>query len=182
MNFLDIFVFIIAFISNLPNYINTVDNLDLPKYMGNWNQVYTNRITNMILGQNTSCVNTNFNLIDDDTKDDNFIMTFNYNYNNSYYSTNALAYTPDDNFSGQLITNFYNKEFSLSYFILQNGPIINDKYQYSIVTDEMGIMLIVLVRNLSNFVMYQNEIDSVIEHYNFTDYYRQPLLVNHYNC
>ena len=83
---------------------------------------------------------------------------------------------------GKLIVDFYDEDYQIDYYILKNGPIQDDYYQYSIVTDGLGITLAVLVRKLTDFINYQKEIDSVLEHYNFTDYYRKPILVDHVNC
>ena len=70
----------------------------------------------------------------------------------------------------------------MASILILNGPVINEQYQYSIITDEYGISLYVLIRELSEFTKYQKDIDQVLENYNFTDYFRKPIILDHTNC
>ena len=182
MNFFDIIIFVISFLTNLPDTINTVNQLDVPSYMGNWHQVYTNRVTSLVFGENSSCITTNYRLIEDEEFNNKIDMNFKLKNNESYINHSGIGYTLNNSHPGELVAHFYNDNVAFKYLIIENGPLVDNQYQYSIVTDDLGIMLFVFIRNLNDFLLYQKDIDVVLENYNFTDYFRQPLIVDNTNC
>lgn len=179
MNFYELFVLILTFLGNIPKEIKTVDNLNLTSYMGHWNQVYTNRITQFAMQKSfqndSSCLSTDYKLMDKPF-DDKLIMSFNQK-DNTISGIGQQLENP-----GEYIVNFINEDFFMNYFILENGPIENNKYQYSIITDYYGVTLFVLMRDLGDFLLFEKDISNVLQQYNFTDYYREPILVNNQNC
>ena len=38
------------------------------------------------------------------------------------------------------------------------------------------------MRDLGDFLLFEKDISSVLQQYNFTDYYREPILVNNQIC
>ena len=181
MNFFDYFLLIIATFGNLPYQLNTVSNLELPQYMGNWHHIYTNKITEMLVGENISCLSTQYKIMDEPFQD-KFSINYQGNLNDTIISTNGMGYTKNISEPGTISVDLLSEGISFDYFILDNGPIVDEQYQYSIITDEYGIFLYVLIRELSEFTKYQKDIDQVLENYNFTDYFRRPIILDHTNC
>ena len=69
------------------------------------------------------------------------------------------------------------------YFITKLGPVINDEYQYAIVTDSLKLSLYVLARNINYF--FDNYDDEVINFLSNTcssdktiEYLTSPIMIN----
>ena len=183
MNAFNFLILIITALGNLPYDLNTVSNLEIYKYMGNWNYIYTNKITEMIVGENISCLTSQYKIMDEPFNDNFFSIEYNGIFNNTNINTYGIGhFNSSSEHPGKLIMDLVPESISFNYLILENGPIINNQYQYSIVTDDFGIFLYVLIRNIEDFTIYQKDIDRTLEFYNFTDYFRKPIILNHVNC
>ena len=118
----------------------------------------------------------------DEPFQDKFSINYQGKLNDTNISINGMANTKNISEPGIINVDLLSEGISFDYFILDNGPVINEQYQYSIITDEYGISLYVLIRELSEFTKYQKDIDQVLENYNFTDYFRKPIILDHTNC
>ena len=182
MNIFTIFVAILNLLSNPPD-IKTVDNFNMTKYTGTWNQVYNNNYNKMFIN-NASCINHHYQS-DFDTL---FHVSYiNLKENNTFQKDSGILKLNTNQTNGKLKILFDNKIFEEDYYITKLGPEIDDKYQYAIVTDSLQLSLIVLAREKDTFFEKYNE--DVLEFLNNTcstdsviEYLTKPIKVDNTNC
>ena len=69
------------------------------------------------------------------------------------------------------------------YWVLELGPIVDDLYDYSIVSDNNAISLFVLTRDVDRFYkLYQGIVDESLKEFGFTKPYNKPEIMNQTNC
>ena len=69
------------------------------------------------------------------------------------------------------------------YWVINLGPIVNDEYDYAIVSDDKQISLFVLARDVERFFkLYDDDVLDIVEDMGFTRKYNKPLLVNQTYC
>ena len=69
------------------------------------------------------------------------------------------------------------------YWVLELGPIVEDQYDYSIVSDNKAISLFVLTRDVDRFYkLYQEQVDASLKDFGFTKAYNKPEIMNQTNC
>lgn len=61
-------------------------------------------------------------------------------------SIDGTAAAPNASRPGELRVTFSSVPFPGSYWVVKLGPVENNQYQYSVVTDRFGLTLFVLVR------------------------------------
>ena len=154
-----------------------VDDLDVPKYMGKWYQVYKDNVDNLFQ-KNGRCSTAEYVL-----GDDNIVKVLNKQItNNQYDSITGIAYYDDNDCCGYLTVELKDQP-PAPYWVLELGPIVEDKYDYSIVSDNKGISLFVLTRNVDRFYkLYQNQVDVSLQEFGFTKKYNEPKIMNQTNC
>tara|TARA_B100000424_G_scaffold122917_1_gene93119 strand:+ start:98 stop:667 length:570 start_codon:yes stop_codon:yes gene_type:complete len=181
MNIFTIFVAILNLLSNPPD-TKTVDNFNITKYTGTWDQVYDNNYNKLFIN-NASCIHHHYqsdfdtlvhisyiNLKDDVFQKDSGILKLN-----------------NETTSGKLKISLDNKLFDDDYYITKLGPEINDKYQYAIVTDYLQLSLQVLARDKNTFFeKYDEEVLSFLNNTCNNDevieYLTKPTKVDNTNC
>ena len=166
MNFFSIIVAILNLMKNPPN-VKPVDNFNIDYYTGTWHQVYDN-LYNQIFLHNATCINHHYQkefdtLVHITYKDLNDLM---FNKNISYQKRSGLLKLSNDTSSGQLKLSMDDNLIDTDYFVTKLGPIVNDKYEYAIVTDSLELSLRVLARDKEKFLELYDE--EVLEHLNKT--------------
>jgi hypothetical protein len=69
------------------------------------------------------------------------------------------------------------------YWVLELGPIINGLYDYSIVSDNMGLSLFVLTRDVDRFYeLYDNIVLKSLNEFGFNKAFNTPLVMNQTDC
>ena len=172
-----ILLFCVCTVSISKEY-KAVDDLYLPKYMGKWYQVYKDNFDNLFQ-KNGICSTAEYML-----GDDNIVKVLNKQItNNKYDSITGIAYYKDDDCCGYLTIELKGPSPAASYWVLELGPIVEGKYDYSIVSDDKGISLFVLTRDVDRFYeLYQEQVDTSLKEYGFTKEYNKPQIMNQTNC
>ena len=161
----------VAFGRTLPN---TVDELSVASYLGKWYQVYGSP-TNTIFQGYGECITAEYGLLEDG---DVSVLNTQINENNEVESINGYAYYKDLSKQGQLTVHLNGVPIDSAYWVVKLGEIVNDEYQYSIITTPSGISLWVLARDVDTFfTKYNDEVVEFLTKYNF--YYT---LINQMNC
>ena len=106
--------------------------------MGNWYHIYTNKITGMLVDKNISCLSTHFKIIDDPFED-KFSINYRDKLNNTIVSINGFGYIKNISEPSIISIELFSEDISFNYLVLDNDPIVNNQYQYTIITDEYGI-------------------------------------------
>ena len=160
----------------LSNEYKAVDDLDLQKYMGKWYQVYKDKFDN-VFQKNGICSTAEYSLDNDIVKVFNKQIT-----NGAYDSITGIAYYSNDDCCGYLTVELQGKS-PAPYWVLELGPIVDNKYDYSIVSDNKAISLFVLTRDVDRFYkLYQEQVDASLKDFGFTKAYNKPEIMNQTNC
>jgi lipocalin len=70
-----------------------------------------------------------------------------------------------------------------SYWVLELGPIVDDLYDYSIVSDNIGLSLFVLTRDVNRFyTLYNDAVLESLNEFGFNKAINKPLVMNQTDC
>jgi apolipoprotein D and lipocalin family protein len=161
--------------------IDTVDSLDISKYIGRWYQVYAGYFSFVATEKNGSCVAADYGIIST-----NNISVFNQEIaiDGTRSTITGFAYAPNASEPGQLFVNF--PYSSGDYWIVKLGPDTygdHQSYQYSIVTDESKFNLFVIARDVETFFNdYDVEVQTFLQSNGFNETWNTPILTNQQDC
>lgn len=154
-----------------------VDELDLNKYIGKWYQVYQDKF-NAIFQDIGKCSTATYQLTED-----NKVSVFNEQITNDKYDTIAgYAYYKNDDCCGYLTVQLDGTP-EAPYWVLELGPIFNHLYDYSIVSDNKGLSLYVLTRDVERFYkLYDDQVLKSLNDLGFSKKYNYPITMNQTDC
>jgi len=152
------------FKSNLP--INTVDNIDLSSYTGKWYQAATSKSTKIFgTGIKFSNVTATYECIGE-CKDNNItVLNEGYNENNDYVKIKGYSYCEDNEIGSKRKLHFEGVPFEGNYWVVKLGPLINNKYEYSVISGPLNKLfgtrfsLYVICRDIEDYKLnYEDEV------------------------
>ena len=158
-------------------YYKAVDELVISQYMGKWYQVYKDNFDNLFQ-KNGKCSTADYSL-----REDNIVEVLNKQITNNHYdSITGIAYYNEDDCCGYLTVQLKDQS-PAPYWVLELGPIVDNFYDYSIVSDNNAISLFVLARDVDRFYkLYQQQVDKSLKEFGFTKSYNKPEIMNQTNC
>ena len=69
------------------------------------------------------------------------------------------------------------------YWVLELGPVVDNYYDYSIVSDNNALSLFVLTRNVDRFYeLYNDDVLISLDEFGFNKLYNSPIEMNQTNC
>jgi lipocalin len=153
----------------------TVSTLDVPSYMGYWYNVYGDKFTVSTTLRNSLCNTANYVLQEDGT----FSVHNSGNKNavdGVVSSIDGYAYIQDASEPGQLKLHLDGVPTLGDYWVLATGPVVEGKYEYSIVSDPKGLSLYVLARDYETFAKkYEAEVLAMLEDMGFNGRFTTPI-------
>ena len=157
-----------------------VDELNLSQYDGFWYEVYDD-VFDETFQKGGSCVTADYTLLENGTvgvKNSEILR------NGSVSTIDGIAYYDDGNSGGELTVFLYGgSPIPAPYWVIDLGPIVDDAYDYAIVSDDKQVSLFILARDVERFFkLYNDEVLDIVEKMGFTRKYNKPLLVNQTNC
>lgn len=158
--------------------VDTVD-IDPQYYTGLWYQTYGDEFVLSTFERNAYCCYANYSLMDD-----NRIDVFNWERVGSVDGTvqNISGYAMTTQDPGQLVV-YFSGNPPAPYWVIKIGPIVNDEYQYSVVSDPFMLGLYVLARNVDEYYQnYNDEVQSFLNDTGFQTIYNTPVQVVHDGC
>jgi lipocalin len=168
----------LTFISAFSNIYKPVDELDLSLYMGRWYQVYKNRFDMTFQGKGT-CAVADYNLSTNNVT----VLNSQIDNDNTVDQIAGYAFYQPNNHGGELTVVLEGTPRPAPYWVIEIGPIINDEYQYSIISDNNKISLFVLARNVTDFYnKYNNNVEEILANYGFTNELNKPIIMSQFNC
>jgi apolipoprotein D and lipocalin family protein len=171
--------FIMLLCASTANSYSYVEELDLEKYQGTWYEAYDN-LFDQTFQKGGSCVRADYTINNEGTVD---VLNREVNIHGDVESIVGKAYYEDGNYGGQLTVDLEGTPFPAPYWVIELGPIVNDQYDYSIVSDDKQISLFVLARNVTEFFeKYDYEVLQSIYDFGFTSYFNEPRVVYQENC
>lgn len=161
VNFLLLSLFYIATSKTLPS---TVDELSIDSYLGHWFQVY-GAPTNTIFQGYGTCITADYGLLDNGQVS---VLNSQLDENKQIEKINGYAYYKNISEPGQLTVHLDGVPVDSPYWVVKLGEIVDNQYQYSIITTPSGISLWVLTRDIEKFnELYAEEVKSFLNDYNF---------------
>lgn len=117
---------------------------DGPNHITQPQQVYANALVKYTFELGGKCVTATYGL-----RDDGSISVHNaqnqWKPNGTLSTIDGHAYAPNASEPGKLLVEFDSVPYPGSYWIVKLGPVEDNEYQYSVVTDSFGLTLFVLV-------------------------------------
>lgn len=174
--------YFLSFLFSLFTCANTytyVEDLDLVKYQGTWYEVYDD-LFDESFQKGGSCVRADYSINEQGTVD---VLNREVNKKGEIESIVGVAYYDEGNTGGDLTVDLEGTPYPAPYWVIGLGPIVDDLYDYSIVSDNMRLSLFILARNVSRFLdIYEDSVMDFVYDMGFTHVYNMPKLVNQTNC
>lgn len=166
-------------------YFGHIDNIDYSKYEGKWYQIYKSEYDNLNKYiYNEKCITHEYKVIKNDYFKNYCIEEITVkktylDYYNDYVEDNGvLCNDGDKKGNGKLLLYINNKFKPNNYWIVKLGEEVDNKYQYSFISNPYKLSLIVLARDIKIYnEKYDKEVKEYLDYYNFN--YK---MVNHTNC
>ena len=152
------------FKSNFP--IKTVDDVDLTLYTGKWYQVATSLSTKLFgTGIKYSNVSAIYKCLDKCKYNNISVLNEGYNEEKKYVRIKGYSYCEDNEIASKRKLHFDSVPFDGNYWIVKLGPIINNKYEYAVISGPISkiigtrFTLYVLCRNINSYILnYEEEV------------------------
>lgn len=142
----------------------TITNLELDSYLGHWVQIYAAPTNSIFQGYGT-CLTADYGLLENG---DVSVVNSQLNKNHELEQINGYAYYKNASEPGKLTVHLDGVPVDAPYWIVKLGEIVEDQYQYSIITSPSGISLWVLARDIDEFgEYYDNEVRDFLDTYKF---------------
>lgn len=143
---------------------DVVNELDVNKYLGNWYQVY-GAPTNVIFQGYGTCLTAQYGLLENG---DVSVLNSQINENNELEQITGYAYYTNTSEPGKLSVHLDGVPVDSPYWVVKLGEVVNDQYQYSIISVPSGISLWVLTRDIYNFYSkYDEEVKKYLDENKF---------------
>lgn len=162
-SFLIVFGFLLNLISGLSKP-TTVTELDIEQYVGRWYQVY-GAPTNTIFQGYGKCITADYGILPSGNVS---VVNSQLNKQNELEQISGYAYSENPNEPGQFTVHLSGVPVDSPYWVVKLGEVVNNEYQYSIITTPSGISNWVLSRNLTEFAEKYDE--EVIEYLSENNY------------
>lgn len=176
MSMRSILLLIFIYVSFGKEY-KAVEELDLTKYVGKWYEVYQDSFNRLFQG-NGKCSTATYKLTED-----NRVAVVNKQITNDNYDTiTGYAYYKDDDCCGYLTVQLDGTP-EAPYWVLELGPIVDNLYDYSIVSDDKALSLFVLTRDVERFFkLYNEQVLASLSELGFSKKYNYPKIMNQTDC
>lgn len=159
-----------------------VAQLNETQYLGRWYQIYSDLFVESTFENSSYCVTADYGHYENGT-----ISVFNRErqYNTSGPERQIYGWANQEDLSkpGELTVHLQTTEFPAPYWVYELGPVINDKYEYSIISDPLKLTLFVLARNISTFFQkYNTNVSEYLQKEGFTDFLNKPIATIQDGC
>ena len=155
-----------------------VSQLNLKQYQGDWYQVYGDNF-DKVFEKDGRCIKANYQIINSNNVS---VLNTQLNSNNQVENITGYAYYTDDHTGGELTVQL-DGQGEAPYWVIELGPIVNNQYDYSIVSDNFKISLFVLARNVDEYYKnYNDQVQESLKNFGFTNKLNKPIQTDQTNC
>ena len=137
MNF-NIFLLLTFMTCALSKEYKAVDYVNIEQYLGKWYQVYKDNFNKVFQGFGR-CSTAEYSILDTNKVS---VLNQQINQKNEYDTIDGYVYYKDDDCCGYLTVKLDGTP-DASYWVLELGPVVDDLYDYSIVSDNLGLSLFI---------------------------------------
>lgn len=162
-----LFLFLIQslFLFAKSNNFTTVSYLDLTMYTGHWYQVYASPVDYVFQGYG-KCITADYQITGSNNVS---VLNAQYNIKNEYEEIKGYAFYKDVTQAGKLSVVLDGVGVVAPYWVIKLGEIVNNYYQYSIISVPEGPSLWVIARNTDDFFdLYDEEVKTFLDEYKLT--------------
>jgi lipocalin len=159
-----------------------VYELNQTQYLGRWYQIYSDLFVDATFENSSFCDTADYGLYPNNT-----ISVYNrerqYNTTGPERQIFGWADTSNSSQPGELTVHLQTTAFGAPYWVYQLGPVEDDLYEYSIVSDPLKLTLFVLARNVSKFMdKYNRNVTDYLTEEGFTGLLNSPVLTPQEGC
>ena len=152
------------FFANSKSLPAVISEINVPSYLGHWKQIYQ-APTNVIFQGYGTCITADYGLLDNGNIN---VINTQLDENDSIEQISGYAYYKNASEPGKLTVHLDGVPVDSPYWIVKLGEVVDNQYQYSIITTPSGISLWVLVRDIDVFMKYYNtEVEDFLHQYDF---------------
>lgn len=161
--------------------IDTVSDLNIDQYSGTWFQMYSNLPVTSTFEKDNVCVTAQYGPPNPTIKnaDVSVINTARLTdpTNGTIAGINGYAYIPNQTEPGKLKVHFdQGAPKDADYWVADLGPVNNNMYDYAIVTDNLGLTLYVLGRDVNQFnIKYNSDVLDKLDALGFNGELKKPI-------
>jgi|UniRef100_A0A6C0CLF9 lipocalin len=156
-----------------------VNSLDLNSYDGRWYQVYKD-LSDMSFQGFGTCAVADYLILDANNIS---VLNSQIDKDGTLDQITGFAFYSDGNSGGELTVDLDGTPGNAPYWVIEVGPVINNEYQYSIVSDNLKVSLFVLARNVTEFYdLYDKDVKKSLEQYGFTKNINKPIVMEQIDC
>ena len=155
-----------------------VDDVNIDQYLGKWYQVYSDKINNLFQ-KNGRCSTANYGLLENKNIS---VLNKQFDENGNIDSITGVAFYKEGDCCGYLTVEL--KDLTPApYWIIELGPVVNEYYDYAIVSDNKALTLFVLTRNVTDFYdIYNEKVLESLKMFGFTKPWNSPQIMDQTNC
>jgi lipocalin len=162
-NYLFFFGFFLNLLSGLAKPL-TVTDLNISQYIGRWYQVY-GAPTNTVFQGYGKCITADYSILPSGNVS---VVNSQLNKQDELEQISGYGYYENINEPGQLTVHLDGVPVDSPYWVVKLGEVIDEQYQYSIITVPSGISNWILSRNLSEFYdKYNSEVTEYLNQNNY---------------
>jgi len=162
--------------------LDTVDELDVAAYLGRWYTVYEDKAS-ILLTSADYCVTADYGLFSSTN-----ISVYNAGRVGSASAPltdiSGFAVVPDASEPGKLVVSLGGVPVPAPYWVVALGPLNSASlYSYAVVTDNLGLGLFVLVRDVDEyFEKYDDDVQDLLQSLGFTTALNTPVAIPQDGC
>jgi len=172
------FVIYFTFIIAVNAGCSPLSSLDLPLYMGRWYQVYKDNFDKTFQGDGT-CSVADYGLLSSNVT----VLNSQLDKDGTVNQISGYAFYNQGHSGGELTVMLDGMSRSTPYWVIEIGPVVNEQYDYSIVTDNNQVSLFVLTRNVSRYYdLYDKSVQKNLFNYGFNKVFNKPIIMDQINC
>ena len=144
--------------------------LNIPQYLGLWYQVYADPAVVATFEKGTGCATAQYGDNGDGTLSVRNYAT--YTDSGAPYVIDGYAYQESPADPGKLLVHFDSSAafpFDAPYWVVSLGPVVNNQYDYAIVSDNFSAYLFVLARDVATYyAKYNDQVQKQLADFGFT--------------
>lgn len=162
-----------------------VPKVDLESYVGKWYQVYGDAVNAAFEGLKPRCVEAEYALMNDGNIS---VKNSELGRNGTVQTIEGVAFYGEDAEvgTGDLSVSFYGIPGSMpvgTYWIIKLGPIVDEYYDYAVVSDDKQVSLFVLARDVERYdERYDEDVLQWLAVSGFTRIYNEPIRTDQEGC
>jgi lipocalin len=166
MLYLVYFLLLVKFVVS----IDTVKELDLEKYKGKWYQMYSNRFV-QTFEKFGKCVVAEYTIVPNGNVT---ILNSQKSLLNNLEQITGYAYYKNEINSklnpGELTVHLDGVPYDSPYWIIELGPIVDQYYDWTIISDPLKMSLFILARDVDRFYKnYDSDVLQLVKDYGFSN-------------